>query len=168
MKRADFCIQSIQQLPKDELLRLGIRVLLIDVDNTLMRHGQRRFDAPTLAFLESLKVAGFRLFLCSNAKADRLESLAHSADLEAIPKAQKPSGKAIRRFLEEKHIDPKTVAMVGDQYFTDVWAAEHAGLCSIWSKPLSEDEAWFIRPKRCLEALLIRLWNLEFRDGDGA
>ena len=65
---ATFCELSV-----DELKRLGIDVLLMDIDNTLAPYEQAEPDERIIAWLDGMKAAGIRLAFVSNNNWERVE-----------------------------------------------------------------------------------------------
>ena len=133
--------------------------LFLDADNTLQVHGRTEASPAAKAMVDTLQSLGFKVILYSNASPERAKGLAQSLDIELLAKANKPSPKALNEFIKEKAWDPDRVLVVGDQLFTDLWAGQRAKVKTLHVKPISKDEAWWIKPKRWLEHCFIKKWG---------
>ncbi|MDO5733184.1 MAG: YqeG family HAD IIIA-type phosphatase [Eubacteriales bacterium] len=157
----------LSDIPLDELKRRNYRYCLIDVDNSLLAHGQHEASDEARGLCSRMMAAGFDLTLVSNARSERAASLAASFDLPYISEANKPSAKKILAFLEAHQYPKSETLMIGDQIFTDVWVAKRAGISAILLEPLNRSEPWYIRLKRFLEFFVKRILRLklnQFRD----
>ena len=61
---------------------------------------------------------------------------------------------------------PEETASVGDQVFTDVLAANRAGLYSVLVKPIKDKKSLFFRFKRLLERPVIAKYRKETQKND--
>lgn len=153
--------RRVTDLPFDSYLAAGYRHLFFDIDNTLLKHGEVKTDAATAGFLSALETKGFKCYLYSNAAADRLQKLCAQLQVPALTEARKPGKKALENFLQAHSISKESALVIGDQLFTDIWAANRAQVKNIWVDRLSRDEVWYIKPKRLLEALLRKIYKLD-------
>lgn len=129
-------LDNIYELEPELLLALDIRLLLMDLDNTLAPYSQ---DEPSVAlrnWIDKLKAAGIEPFILSNNHGERPRHFARALDLDYIGKAGKPSVKKLRAVLAEKGVSPGRAAIVGDQIFTDVLCGRRAGLYTIAVRPI--------------------------------
>ncbi len=49
-----------------------------------------------------------------------------------------------------------SIAMVGDQVFTDVFGANRVDMFSIYVKPINKKEYWYTAWKRPIEGLILK------------
>ena len=121
----------------------GITLLMLDLDNTLSLYAK---DLPTpqvLAWMGSLQAAGVALYIISNNRnRERIRRYAEACGISHIARARKPSPKALHAAMKELGRQPSQAALMGDQVFTDVLAANRAKASSIVIKPL-EMMGWF-------------------------
>ncbi len=153
----DKIVESVKDVDFEALKRQGFRVILLDIDNTLVPHGRRSADRSALEIRDSLDHIGLTPVVCSNAKAKRLQSFTGSLDIECISDAKKPAPHAINNFMQANDINADEIIMIGDQLITDVLASRRAGIPVILCKPISKQEVFYVRLKRPLERLLIRI-----------
>ncbi len=157
----DKIVDSVQDVDFKALKGQGFRVILLDIDNTLVPHGTHSADRSALEIRDSLDSIGLTPVVCSNAKAERMQSFTGSLDIEGISDAKKPAPHAINKFRQLNSIRADEIIMIGDQLITDVLAARRAGIPVILCKPISKKEVFYVRLKRPLETLLIWIGGKE-------
>lgn len=151
---------SIEAVSVTRMAEEGFRLVLLDVDGTLLTHGDAAVPESVQAWVREAKAAGLTLCIISNTRRPaRLAKIAEALDLPYLigaGKEKKPSPALYRRALERFGHEARQALMVGDQVFTDVWGANRAGIASIWLTPRSRKE--FIGTRllvRPLEALVM-------------
>ncbi len=154
----DFFATSI---PDIDLTTLPVEIttILLDIDNTLATHGSTSADQYAKQALQYLKEHGYRCCLVSNAKSERIKSYAQSLNCEFLEQANKPLAYKMRRFLAQNHLQPEQCLMIGDQLFTDIWAAKNLGCHSLLVRQRYSQELWNIRLKRHFERWLINRYG---------
>lgn len=157
----DMIIRSVADLDFAALKERGFRVILLDIDNTLVPHGTQLADKSAVKIIAGIEKEGLTAVVCSNAKANRLASFSASIQLDCISDARKPSPHAIRNYMIENNISSEEIILIGDQLITDILAARRAGIVAILSKPISKNEIFLVRLKRPLERLLIKIGGKE-------
>ena len=117
----------------------GKRLVLFDIDNTMVPHGAPA-DERSKGLIESLKARGFKLCAVSNNGEARVRMFCDEMEVPYVFKAGKPLPSG---FL-------KAVADMGER--TETLGANRAGITSVLVKPVdrSTDEP-HIRLKRVLE-----------------
>ena len=132
--------------------------MMLDVDNTLVPHGELG-DVPALcAWLEPLRAAGIELRLVSNALPRRIAYFSRALGIAAVGSgrtAGKPFPRAFRSAIREMRLEPQRVAMIGDQVFADVLGANLAGAYPILVRPLSDNSLPHTRAARAIERLVL-------------
>lgn len=153
----DMISEGVDIIDYDKLKNNGIRLLLLDIDNTLAVHGSHSADAYAQAAIKKMKTSDLDVFILSNAKRHRAASYADTLGVEAEGMAYKPSPKLLLKVCSQKGIMPENACMIGDQLLTDIWAARRAGVMSILVKPRSEQEDIHIRFKRKIELIILKI-----------
>ena len=146
-------VESVSSLTPDFLSDHGIKNLLLDVDCTLKRYSQTELEPFSAAWLEQMRQSGVGLCLVSNGKPGRIGAFAEKHQLPFCALALKPFPFGLLRAVKEQKWDKRQTAMVGDQIYADIMAANLAGIVSILVDPIHpEEEPWFTRLKRPFEA----------------
>jgi len=152
----DLIAESVYDIDMGLLRSWGVRGLIFDIDNTLAPYDQPSPSPQSAAYLKGLLNAGFKVCLISNNNRDRVELFNEALGLPVYPKARKPFTKALRAAAREMELDRGQVAVIGDQIFTDVYAARRAGMRAVLVRPIKGAENAFFRLKRAGERPFIR------------
>jgi len=133
----DFSFRDVTGIKPDFLSQLGIRFLMLDMDNTIAAYGTRSPTEEVLQWVAEIKKSGVKLYLVSNSiRKGRAEEFAGILDIGFIKGARKPSPKGVRKAMSETGFDAHESSLVGDQAYTDVLAANRAGVVSIAVRPI--------------------------------
>lgn len=133
----DLRLDSVYELRPEMLTKLGIRLLLLDLDNTLSPYGQFEPDKQLRDWLDSLVKAGIMPHLFSNNRSGRPLRFAESLGIGATDRAKKPNPRILLRLLREKGVKPSEAALCGDQVYTDIFCAKRAGILALAVRPIS-------------------------------
>lgn len=147
----DYVFPSFTDISPSFLQSLGIKALVIDIDNTLAPYEQDVPDEKTFAWFDSLEKAGIKSALISNNKPERVELYNGKLKLPAFPDAKKPSTKAILKAIELMGVSVKETAGLGDQLLTDALAVHKLDMISLIVPPINDKKSLFFRFKRWLE-----------------
>ncbi len=157
--RPDEQAPSLKQVDFRRLWTRGMRVLLVDLDNTLCLWRTGEFPRPAAALLRRLQGQGFKIAVLTNARLPKDSPVREALASLGIPlreRAKKPWPGAFRSLLRELSAEPKEAAVIGDQLLTDVLGGKLAGLYTVLVLPLSPREARRTKLNRFLERLLGR------------
>ena len=129
----------------------GKRLVLFDIDNTMVPHGAPA-DERSKELIESLKSRGFKLCAVSNNGEARVRMFCDEVEVPYVFKAGKPLPLGFLKAVADMGERTETALFFGDQIFTDILGANRAGITSVLVKPVdrSTDEP-HIRLKRVLE-----------------
>ena len=138
---ADEYVKSVFDIDLQKLKSQGKKVILTDLDNTLVGTDVAVPTPEVLSFLEQAKTLGFEVIIVSNNNKERVSAFAKDLEIVAHHKSLKPLTIKLRRVL--KHHTRSEVVMMGDQLMTDVLVAKRLGLYTILVEPvvLSADES---------------------------
>ena len=134
--RPEFIIDKLLMLTPDLLSDVGIKLLILDLDNTVSPYDEESPGPAVLLWTEKMKRGGIKLYIVSNSKKPRPELFSKAMDIPYIKHAKKPSTKMIKQAMIEEGIPARNTALVGDQIFTDVLGANIAGIKSILVEPI--------------------------------
>ena len=161
--KPDYMVEAVYHLSAERLQALGVRAVMVDLDNTLIAWNNPDGTPELLVWLEEMKAAGIKVIVVSNNKQERVARAVEKFGVEYIWRAMKPFALGINKALKRFDEQPEHVVMVGDQLMTDIRAAHRAGVKSILVKPLVESDAWNTQFNRWRER---RVWKkLIARDG---
>lgn len=146
--------ESTYRIPWEQWREKGIRGVIFDIDNTLVRHDEPA-DERAAALFRRLHELGIGTCLLSNNKEPRVAAFAAKVDSPYIYKSGKPSVRGYERAMKLMGTDRDSTIFVGDQLFTDIYGANRAGIYSILVKPIHPREEIQIVLKRRLEAVVL-------------
>ncbi len=152
----DYMFGTFREVTPEFLQSIGVRALLIDIDNTLAPYEQPDPDERILDWFAELEKNGIRAALVSNNHAPRVERFNKPLGLIAYPDSGKPGRKTLERAMKELGATHDKTAMLGDQLLTDCFAGKHIGLRAIIVPPIKDKGNLFFRSKRLLERPFIR------------
>ena len=135
--RADYLADNIYDITGEALARRGIRLLLADLDNTLVPYGVPLPDEGLRAWRDELKEHGVTLFILSNNRHEsRPRIFAQALDVPYIGHAGKPKTPSFFAAMERMGTTREQTAIIGDQIFTDVLGGNRAGVATILVRPI--------------------------------
>ncbi len=138
------------------LQSIGVRALLIDIDNTLAPYEQPDPDDRIRAWFASLQENGIRAALVSNNHRPRVEQFNRTLGLTAFWDSGKPKKKTLLLAMKTLGVSKAETAMLGDQLLTDAYAGKHIGLPALIVPPIKDKTNIFFRFKRWCERPFIR------------
>lgn len=146
---------SLQAVDLRELWDRGKRLLLLDVDNTLVQWHTDTCTADVLDWTRSARELGFDICIISNTnQLDRLSRIAKSIGAETVRGRFKPSRAMYRLALIKFKRKAEEAIMIGDQLITDVLGANRSGIEAIWVRRLEGKEFKGTSINRVMERML--------------
>lgn len=134
--------ESIYEIDIDFFLKENVKVLLVDLDNTLDSYKLYHPTERARKLADDIQKAGITLVIISNNRGKRVRTYANDLNLPYLHSAAKPFGFRIRKFIKDNGWDPKDIMFVGDQMVTDVAAAKRAGLRVILTDKIVKEDQW--------------------------
>ena len=133
---------ELTDLTPELLERHGIRLLMMDFDNTIVPYTTNVPTERMETWLRMMVQSEIRLCVVSNSKKDRVRVFCGQYGIPVITHAKKPGTKGIRECLEKFGIAPVQAALVGDQIFTDTLGANCAGVTPILVRAIDNHNIW--------------------------
>ena len=155
----DFYFEKFSDASADFLSSIGVKGIVLDIDNTLEPYENATPGEHVLAWFGELRAAGIKATFVSNNGAERVELFNKELGLPAYFKAGKPFKKNVLRALSDMEVSPDEAILMGDQIFTDIWAARNAGIRAILVPPINDRRDLLTRFKRFLEKPIIKKYE---------
>ena len=152
----DYIFPTYRDVTPNFLESIGVKALLIDIDNTLAPYEMPEPDESIVAWFASLHENGIKATLVSNNDRERVELFNRDLGLPAYYKSGKPFAKNLKRAMAAMGSDKTNTAMLGDQLLTDAAAGKHIGLRTIIVPPINDKNNAFFRSKRAMEVRHIK------------
>ena len=147
-------VDHITEIPLEDLKNIGIRGLLIDVDNTVSPWGIPEVSPAIGSWLNNLAGLGFSFCLVSNTFESRTKKVALQVNAPYVFRAMKPCVKGYLTAMNKLGLLKSEVVVVGDQMITDILGAKRCGILSIWVRPLTKREFVTTKVNRVLEQIV--------------
>jgi len=141
---------SLTDVSPELLHCLGIKLLMLDFDNTIVPYTTCVPTEEMKRWFDSMKGQDIILCVVSNSHSDRVPRFCRENGLECITHARKPFSKGIRECLERFRIPASQAALVGDQIYTDTLGANCAGVTSILVRAIDNHNFW-LKARHVLE-----------------
>lgn len=148
-------ISSIYDLTPDDLREIGIKGLIIDLDNTLIPWNQTHASKKAKAWFKLFVASEIKLLIISNNSVDRVSTFAYPQNIHYIGRAKKPLPMSFSKACEDLNLERHEVAIIGDQLLTDILGGNMVGLYTILVDPLVESDAPITQFNRKIESLLL-------------
>lgn len=155
----DYVFNTYDEVTPEFLTSLGIKALLIDIDNTLAPYEQDLPDEKIIKWFEELKAANISTALISNNHAPRVELFNSLLGIDAYADSGKPGSKTMILAMQKMGSIPENTAGLGDQLLTDTLAAHRLDMLSIIVPPIKDKRNLFFRSKRLLEKPFMRRYR---------
>ena len=143
------------------LKEMGIKAVILDLDNTLVKWHQEEIDDDIMVWLKELQHENMELCILSNSVLSRRsERIASRLGCHFVRQAKKPGKQGFLKCMEMMHTTPRETAIVGDQMFTDILGGNRVGIYTIMVTPLQKHEFAYTRyVSRPPERMLMRYFK---------
>ncbi len=147
----NYIFDKFNEASVEFLLNLGVKGVILDIDNTLEPYENDLPGEHVLLWLNSLYDAGIKTAIVSNNNKERVELFNREISMPAYYKAGKPFKKNIIKAMNSIGTQKNDTVFIGDQILTDVWGAHNAGIKAILVSPINDKTDPFTRFKRLVE-----------------
>ena len=171
----EYSFSSLVKITPEWMHRHNYRVLLIDIDNTLLPRNSCVVPEKHVNWLQKMQRRGVALVLASNNGGNRVTAIKRQLqekklNIPVLTWAGKPFpwayANAMQLLLEYQAANGIDMAKcesgilaAGDQLFTDVLGAHWYNLPAVWLRPLSQNDFIGTKMLRVLERCVI--WYLK-------
>lgn len=134
-------LDRVEDVDLASLASRGKKLVLLDVDNTLLPWKHHEFPESVHDWVALGKSLGLQFCILSNTRhPERLKRLSEDLGVPFIRDKFKPSRKMYLLALEQYGAEPAQAVMIGDQLLTDVLGANRTGIDAVWIKPVAKKE----------------------------
>lgn len=135
-------IDSVTELSPNFLKERGIRLLMLDFDNTIVPYTTNNPTILMADWLKAMAQSEIEVCVVSNSKRSRVKVFCGLYGIDCITHAKKPFSKGIVECLEKYGRKPEECALAGDQIFTDTLGANGTGVTSILVRAIDNHNIW--------------------------
>ena len=155
----EYYFKTFDEASAEFLCEIGVKGIVLDVDNTLEPYENALPGERVVAWLDSLKAKGIGAAIVSNNDGDRINLFNQELGLPVYYKAKKPFKKNVLKAMKDLGTDKTNTLLMGDQIFTDVWAAHNAGIRAILVPPINDKKDILTKFKRLLEKPFLKKYK---------
>lgn len=150
--------KSVLDITLEDLQKMGASAVALDIDNTICNDGKDNVLPGIDNWVSDLKKAGFKIIILSNAMPRRPRKIAKALAVPYLSMARKPKPHKLIKAAKLLNVEINQLAMIGDQLFADVQAANACGAISIRVEPLQGETRFkkFYEIRRAKEAPVIK------------
>jgi len=131
-----YVFRDITDISPGLMKQIGVKFLMLDLDNTIAAYSESSPADNIAKWAAEMKSCGIKLFVVSNSiRKGRVEAFAEALEIDYIKGARKPSPDGLQQVMDAEDFNKNESALVGDQVYTDVLAANRAGVVSIVVRP---------------------------------
>lgn len=131
--------RKITDITPDDLRKMGAEAVGLDIDNTVAPDGTLRYIDGIREWVETIKAAGFPITVITNGTLIRvLPVVKYLGGLPYVHLSRKPSPRGLIKAARRMNVDITALAMLGDQLFSDIKAANRCGAIPVRIDPYTE------------------------------
>ena len=135
-------VTSVTELTPEILIDKGIKLLMLDFDNTIVPYTTNHLRREMVAWLQEMMASPVEICVVSNSKKDRVKIFCEKYGILCITHAKKPSPKGILECVSHYNLPKENCTLASDQIYTDVLGANRAGVGSILVKAIHNHNFW--------------------------
>jgi len=151
-------VDTILDVPLEELSSRGIKAFIIDLDNTTTHWNSNQLTPEVIEWFTRLKEQGLKACFLSNNGEERVLGVAGILGIPYVFRAQKPRRGGYRRAMQVMGTTVADTAVIGDQIYTDILGGNRTGLFTILVKPIHTREFMGTKISRMFEGPV--LWRI--------
>ena len=135
----DYNLKNIYEINLAELKRRGIKMIMFDLDSTIMVSKSGRYLPETVRWLDSVK-KDFKIVVVSNNNCGKyVDKVRAVSDFDVLGSCAKPDTKVILNYIKSSELTPKDCAIVGDRPLTDILCGKNLGCTTILVGSINAD-----------------------------
>ena len=151
-----YAVTDVKKLDRSFYEENGIKAVIFDIDNTLVKHTQAVPTKEIHEYLENLKLWGIKFGVVSNNSKERVENFCRELGIRGYYRAFKPRKKYLKKAIEAFGCSESEICFVGDQIFTDIYGANRMKFVPVLVSAVGEDETGFVSFKRRFEKKILK------------
>jgi len=157
----NYIFKDVSKISVKLLKQNNIKLLLLDIDNTLAAHNSFHIEESVIEWLTVIVNNNIDIVLFSNNNikrvgefSDKLNSMGFN--FQYIHSAKKPLRAEYIKATNSCKLNKSQIMGIGDQIFTDVWGANEFGVISVLVEPIKKDYNLLIKLKRNFEGIFVK------------
>ena len=152
--------KSIFDINYLKLKEMGIKIIVMDLDNTIAKVEERVPNKTVIDLFNKLS-NDFKIVIASNNFKKRVSLMCKDLPCDYFYNLCKPFKKLKRLLINKYHINMNEVCIIGDQIITDIFLGNRIGSLSILVDPLGEKDLKITSLNRFMEKRIIKRIKLK-------
>lgn len=142
--KIDYRFRRVTDITPSDLDKMGVKAVGLDIDNTICFDGTMNFVEGIHEWVQNIKNAGFPVIIITNAINPRAGRIAKALGVPYVHFAKKPLSFKLKKAAKKMDVEVNQMAMLGDQLFADIKAANKCGAVAVRIEPM-QGESRFSR-----------------------
>ena len=152
--------KSIFDINYLKLKEMGIKIIVMDLDNTIAKVEERVPNKTVIDLFNKLS-NDFKIVIASNNFKNRVSMMCENLPCDYFYRLYKPFLRLKRLLIKKYQIDMKNVCVIGDQIVTDIYLGNKMGALTILVDPIGEKDLKITFFNRLLEKKIIKRIKLK-------
>lgn len=155
----DVYASSIYDISYTKLYAEGKRLILTDLDNTLISYKETDPTKRIMEWKKEVEALGFEIIIVSNSRKHRVEYFAKQLGLKYVKFAKKPLKFGLKKAcrIANRKYEISQIVEFGDQLMTDVFGSKRCGFTTYLFKAIDHKSEKFVtRFNRKLENRVLK------------
>lgn len=150
-------VNKVQDIDFKQLYKEGKRVVLTDLDNTLISYAYDEPNESMTTFVEELRNIGFEVVIISNSPYTRVIRFLDALQLKGVALARKPLKFGMKQALDLIEYTKEEMVFLGDQLMTDVLVGNRMKIQTYLVDAIErKSEKWYTKINRFLEKIVVK------------
>lgn len=154
----DMYKKNIFDINYDKLKKKGIKCLIFDLDNTLALIDSVKVESKVKELITKLK-KDFLVIIVSNSPKRRVDKFSEDLEVDSYPFALKPTIRTLKKIKSKYNLDSKGIAIIGDQFMTDMGYGYKGHITKIFVDPLATKDLKITNINRYLEEKIMSKYS---------
>ncbi len=137
-------IDSIYCIDYNKLYAEGFRLILTDLDNTLISYKDNEPNEKLLNWKKELEELGFTIIVVSNSGKKRVKYFSDLFNVEYVASSLKPFKRGFKKGIKKTSFKKEETIFLGDQLMTDIYGANRMGMRPYLVKAIDQKTERFI------------------------
>lgn len=147
--RPNIFVNSIEEINIDNFRQQGFRMVICDLDNTLVPHFTKIPTKQALDFVKKIQEQGLLFIVVSNNTKKRVSEFCNILrPNDFVYNAKKPFIGKVKKIMHKYNVNKEDIIFIGDQVVTDIWVANRIQCKSILTLPIvssaKEKNGWLL------------------------
>ena len=146
--RPDIYQKDVFSINYEKLKKKNIKVLIYDIDDTLIPSNEIKLKKETINLITKLK-KDFKIILLTNSPSFRSNKIKKQLDVDCYSLSMKPLKYNLNKIM--KNYDKKDVVLIGDRLLTDIKLANNYNIMSILVDPITNHNFILVKIMKILK-----------------